>query len=47
MIFAGKVELPLEVCERTARSWLWHDDGDVANNVQVRKRRGTIIGNER
>ena len=35
LIFAWKVELELEVGERTVRSWFWDHDGDVADHVQV------------
>ena len=35
LIFAWKVELELEVGERTVWSWFRHDDGDVADDIQM------------
>ena len=47
LIFAWKVELELEVGQRTVRPWFWHHDGDIAYDVQVLGRRRAIVGHER
>lgn len=46
LIFAWKVELELEIGERTVWPRLRDHDGDVADDVQVPGRVGAVLGHE-